>query len=266
MNGGTATGVKVMLTVERRKFILEKLYRDGSVKVNELAALYGVGGETIRRDLKALASDWDISVVYGGAYLKNKVTVNSVQEDSIVHKRNENFEAKQIIAKKAAELVNPGDIIAINSGSTVEYILDYLGGKTPLSIVTLNVNQAAKASLIPGVEVYLPGGKVRSTSGMTIGPDAGDFIRSFTINKCFFGISAVSLSRGITHPVMEEVPNNRALLSVSDKVYVVADSSKCDKHSLFSMAKLEEVDAFIVDNHFPESYRKYMALNGIEVL
>jgi len=255
-----------MLTIERRKSILDKLYREGSVKVNELAALYGVGGETIRRDLKALAADWDISVVYGGAYLKNRGNVGSVQEENIIHKRKENYEAKQIIAKKAADLVVPGDIIAINSGSTVEYILDYLGGKTPLSILTLNVNQAAKAAMLPGMEVYLPGGKVRSSSGMTIGPDAGDFIRNLTINKCFFGISAVSLSRGITHPVMEEVPNNRALLSVSEKVYVVADSSKCDKLSLYSMAKLDEVDAFIVDDQFPESYRKYMALNGIEVI
>lgn len=255
-----------MLNVDRQKNILDMLYRTGSVRVSDLADQFGVGVETIRRDLKALASEWDIELIYGGAYMKNATNTISVHEQTMAIKRSENYEAKQIIARKAAALVSSGDTIALNSGSTVEYILDYLAGKTPLNIITLNVNVAAKALSIPGINIYLSGGRVRGSSGMTVGPSSTEFIRTFTIDKCFFGVSAINLSHGITHPVMEEVESNRALLSVSSKNYVVADSSKLDKQSLVRMAKLEEMDAFIVDEDFPQNYRKYMALNGIEVI
>lgn len=255
-----------MLNVDRQKYILDMLYRTGSVKVSELAEQFGVGVETIRRDLKALAAEWDIEVIYGGAYMKNSENSISVHEQTMAIKRGENYDAKQIIAKKAASLISPGDTIALNSGSTVEYILDYLTEKTPLNIITLNVNVAAKALSVPNVNVYIPGGKIRGSSGMIIGASSTEFIKTFTIDKCFFGVSAISLSHGITHPVMEEVESNRALLSVSSKNYVVGDSSKMDKQSLVRMAKLEEMDAFIVDDNFPPNYRKYMALNKIEVI
>ena len=259
-----------MLSVDRQKEILDQLFRVGSVKVSQLSQKYGVREETIRRDLKALAGKWYITLVYGGACINNSGTTpnihNGVKELALTAKRNTNYEAKQVIAKKAASLVEPGDTIGLNSGSTPEYILDYIGDKTPLSIVTLNVYIAAKASLIPNVQVYLPGGKVRTRSGMIVGPGSAEFIRSFTIDKCFFGTSAISISGGIMHPVLAEVESNVAMREVSGKCYVVSDSSKIDKRSLFRMLPIHEVDAFIVDDDFPEEYRQYMALQNIEVI
>ena len=255
-----------MLNVERQRLILNMIYQNGSVKVSELAEQFNVGVETIRRDLKALATESDIEIIYGGAHLKNSTNSISVHEKTLAIKRTENYEAKQLIAKKAANLVSPGDIIALNSGSTVEFMLDFLYSKTPLDIITLNVHVMEKALAIPDVNVYIPGGKVRTSSGMIIGPSTADFIGKFAIDKCFLGISAINLSHGITHPVMDEVESNRKLLSVSSKKYVVSDSSKFNKQSLVQMAKFDEVDAFIVDNELPTNYRKYMNLNKIEVI
>jgi DeoR/GlpR family transcriptional regulator of sugar metabolism len=254
-----------MLMIDRQREIIEQMLREGSVKVPELSKKYNVRDETIRRDLKTLAKSWDIEIVYGGAYIKNSLRTQVVKELALNDKRKENYEAKQIIAKKAAELIEEGDTIGFNNGSTVEYILDYLND-IELNIVTMNVHIASKALLLPKACVYLPGGKVRHNSGMIMGPNSIDFIKSFVIDKCFFGVSAFSIQRGIMHPVIEEVESNTAMLSVSREIYIVTDSSKFSKTSLFNMAFLEQIQNIIVDDDFPPEYREYMVLKNIQII
>ena len=252
-----------MLPVDRRNEIIRALYRNGSVKTADLGQKFHVREETIRRDLKAVAEKLPgINIVYGGAYLEKPP---QVKESRIAAKRAVNYEQKQIIAKKAAALIADGDVIGLNSGSTVEYIIDYIGDKK-IKIVTLNVNAAAKAVKAPNAEAYIPGGMIRGASGMIIGSGAVEFIKSFAIDKCFFGASAICLQRGVMHPVMEEIELNAAMLTVSAVNYVVTDSSKLQTTSLFTMAKFESVDNIIVDNDFPKEYRDFMAMHNINVI
>ncbi len=254
-----------MLSVDRQKEILGLLFAKGSVTVTELSQKYGVRDATIRRDLKALAREWNVELVYGGAHVRDTGVPQAVKELALTAKRGENHEAKRLIAQKAAALIEDGDVIGLNAGSTVEYILDYIGEKS-VSIVTLALTVAARALALPHAEVYMPGGRIRKHSGVAMGPHALDFIRSFHIDTCFFGVSAFSKQRGFMHPVLEEVEFNRAMLSVSQKTYVVTDSSKINKTAFFSLASVGEVDAFIVDADFPEDYREYLSLHGIEIL
>lgn len=253
-----------LLNVERQKEILDLLLKNGAVKVPELSKRYGVQDETIRRDLKKLAESWDIQIIYGGACLNTSIATQGVKEHALINKRKENYDAKQVIAKKAARMIESGDTVGLNSGSTVEYILDYIGDKN-VRIFTLNANVAAKALLLPNAEVYLPGGRIRNSSGMVIGPDSIDFIKSFSIDKCFFGISAMSIQRGIMHPVIDEVASNIALLSVSVQNYVVTDSSKINKTAFFNMVGFDSIQNIIVDDDFPQEYREFMALKNIRV-
>ncbi|MCI8327051.1 MAG: DeoR/GlpR transcriptional regulator [Lachnospiraceae bacterium] len=257
-----------MLAVERRQEILELLHKKGSVRVNDLAEYYNVGKETIRRDLKALSEEWGISVVYGGAQLQNSSHAfgTQIQENTMIQKRTLNYDLKNQIGKRAAELIEPGDIIALNSGSTVECVLNHIADKVPLSILTVNVNIAAKAAAIPNVEVYIPGGKIRTKSGMIIGYDAENYIHQFTVKKCFFGVSAISLGRQITHPSVEEVPNNRALLAISEQTYLLADHTKFNKQSLYKLARLDEMNTVITDQGLEDPYCTYFLRNGIDVL
>lgn len=258
--------VRCMLTIERRQEILEMLNKKGSVKVSDLVEQYQVGKETIRRDLKALSDQWNVEVVYGGAHLKNLATGTPIKEETIVQKRETNSDLKNEIAKRAAELIEPGDVIALNSGSTVECILNYIADKTPLSILTVNVNIAAKAAMIPGVDVYIPAGKIRGKSGMIISSDAEDYIKRFAVQKCFFGVSAISTGSQITHTCIEEVPNNRSLMSISEKIYVLADHTKFDKKSLCRLARFDEMTGIITDEKVNSSYQAYFDNYGVEVI
>jgi len=90
------------LAVDRRKSIIEALYRTGSVKAADLARQHGVGIETIRRDLKELVREFDIELTYGGAYVKNYASTVNVREEPLSVKRAEHNTAKNVIAQKAA--------------------------------------------------------------------------------------------------------------------------------------------------------------------
>ena len=255
-----------MLNVDRQRIILDQLYQKGSVKVSDLSEEFGVHEETIRRDLKALAANWDIETIYGGAVLKDNLNSPSVQEIKMQMKRNCNYEEKQVVARKAAAMIKPGETIGLNSGSTVEYILDYLEDKKPLNIVTLNVHIASKAVLLDGVEVYIPGGKIWGKSGSVIGPGCAEYVKAFTIDKCFCGVSAVNLSKGVCHPNIEEVEGNKAMVQASKQCYIVTDSSKMNRTALFKMIGIEEINGFVADQNFPKEYKEYMELHGISVI
>ncbi|WP_029488062.1 DeoR/GlpR family DNA-binding transcription regulator [Candidatus Epulonipiscium viviparus] len=252
-----------MFSIARRQEILDALKTKGSVNILELALHYGVGKETIRRDLKALALDFNISIVYGGAYLKSHSS--PIVEETILKKREANIEAKLAIARVAADLIQPGDVIALNSGSTMECILHYLEEKAPLSIVTANINIAARASVIAGMEVYIPAGKVRGKSGMVLTPISHDYLKNFSVDKCFFGVSAINLDHQITHPSIEEVENNRILLSIAEQVFMVADHSKFDKKSLYKLADIKEMTAIVTDKPLPEEYQAYCKTHDVQI-
>lgn len=256
-----------MLGADRQKIILDRLYQNNSVRVSELSEEFDVHEETIRRDLKSLANNWDIELVYGGAVLKTPVTGPSVEETAMKNKREVHYEEKQLIAKKAASLIKPGETIGLNSGSTVEYILDYIKkDQLPLNIVTLNVHLASKAAFMDDVEVFVPQGKIWKKSGAIISTAAVEFMRSFTIDKCFLGISAFNLQKGICHPNFEEVEGNQAMLQASREAFIVTDSSKINQSALYKMFKLDDVSGFVVDDDFPKEYREYLTLHKIQVL
>lgn len=255
-----------MLHIERRKEILNKILNDGSVKVIKLAKDYGVGEATIRRDLKYLAEEYGVELTYGGAFTKKKASYQTAAEMDIFKKRTQHIEEKRMIAKKAASLIHNGDIIALNAGSTVELILDYLENIRDVSLITLSINTALKASTNPGITVYMPGGKLRSFSGTFYGKEANEYLRSFNADKAFFGVMAVSLTKGITHGAFEEIEINQTIFEISQKCYLMADYSKFDKISLTKMAELSTFEGMIFDDKTPEIYKEYCKNNGIEVI
>ncbi|MEG2898664.1 MAG: DeoR/GlpR family DNA-binding transcription regulator, partial [Eubacterium sp.] len=175
------------LMVDRRKSIMEDLYQNGSVKASTLASIHNVGIETIRRDLKKLADEYGFELTYGGAYIREISPFENYREKPLSVKRSENQDAKSIIAKKAAQLVDTGDIIALNSGSTTESMLPHLENKTPLNLLTLDINIAYSASKITGLDVFFPGGKIRFQSGIAVGLSVREYINLFHIDKLFFG-------------------------------------------------------------------------------
>ena len=254
------------MNIDRRKEILNQIFKSGSARVADLAVQYSVNEATVRRDLKYLASNYGIRLTYGGAFVDERKPSFSIWEHPHEMKKRENYEAKQIIAQKAAQLISDGETIALNAGTTVELILEHLDHISRLNLITACVNIALKAARNPSITVYIPGGKIRNSSGVVYGPDTESFISRFSVDKCFLGIAAIDIKRGVTHPVLEEVAINRSLLRVSEKKFLVADTSKFDCLSLVKLADIEEFDAMIVDSDFSPVYRNYANANNVAII
>jgi DeoR/GlpR family transcriptional regulator of sugar metabolism len=256
----------MMLNIERRDFILEKLVSEGSVRVSELAEACGVDSSTVRRDLKSIAEQNDIYLAYGGAFYKKKIKNEGVIEADSQSNRIKNLDKKRIIAQKAARIVKNGDTIILNNGSTVELMLDYLGGLSSINVITLSLNIANRVAAMPSASLYLPGGKYRGFSGMFYGDVSAEAIHSLSANKIFMGAMCVCLDHGVTHPMIEERSVLRALIDISQEKYLLADSSKYGKVAVSKLADMDVFDAIVSDGGLPEIYREYCEMKGIAII
>lgn len=253
-----------LLPEERRRIISEILHEHGSVHISSLAEQMNINPATIRRDLREMALHEDIRLVHGGALIASPVVKPVTNSPDLMIKRTANIEVKKQIAQKATSLINDGDIIALSSGSTVELILDYLPKSfESLTIFTLSLSIAYKASKILYVNLLIPGGSLRRTSQALIGASTVKFISTLRIDKGFFGAQAVDVDAGFTESNLSEVETNIELFKVCSHRYLAADSSKFGQVALGHISDLDEFDGLIVDENIPESIRSWAKASEI---
>lgn len=255
-----------LLREERRKVLYRVLLESGSVRTTALATRMDVNPITIRRDLREMAVSEDIRLVHGGAVLAASVLPVSPNLDLMV-KRDTNIELKTEIAMKAAALINDDDIIALNSGSTMELIIKHLSSEfNSLTVVALGLSVACMAAQYPFVTLITPGGTLRRSSQAFVGMNAVHFISGLRVDKGFFGAQAVDVEAGFTESSHEEVAINRALLEICTHRYLVADSSKYGRVAVGKICDLDEFDGLIVDEQAPKPLHSWAAATGTHII
>lgn len=251
----------------RRTLILERLRAEGAARTIDLARQLDVNVATVRRDLRLLAREQPVQIVHGGATLIERHLTGVLQEPDLSTKERENLEAKRKIARKAAQLIQNGETIALNAGSTVALILDYLPSSLKqVTVVTLALNVAIRAADRPAVTLFLPGGYLRRSSGALTGPTAVQVLHEINVDRAFLGAVAVDLEAGWTHPSHVEVDTNQLLIRAAKKRYLVADSSKLGKVAFAMVGPVTDFHAFVVDDHFPPEWREWARAHEIEVI
>jgi DeoR/GlpR family transcriptional regulator of sugar metabolism len=257
----------VWLQVERRLKVLELLREQRTLKSAELADRFGVNIATIRRDFQALAEESGIRLIHGGATMITAGGGSVLDEIDLATKQVTNLEAKRTIARKAAALIADGDTIALNAGSTVELVLDYLGPTIrSISVLTLGLNIAWRAAPMPAISLYLAGGHYRRSSQALVGTAAANALRGVHVDKAFMGANAVDVEAGWTHQSDSELETNQLLLRNARRRYLLADSSKFGRVAFSQVSPLTEFDAFVVDDEFPQTYREWAEAKGIEII
>lgn len=253
--------------VERRQKILELLREQRTLRSADLADLFNVNQATVRRDLQALAHEFGVRLVHGGATILAAGPSSVLEEVDLETKQVTNLAAKTQIAMKAAELIEDGDTIALNAGSTVELVLDYLRPEVrSLTVLTLGLNIAWRATRIRGVSLFVAGGHYRPSTQAMVGPTAVHALEHLHVDKAFLGATAVDLEAGWTHPSHAEAETNQILVRNSGRRYLLADSSKFGRVAFAEICPLTDFDAFIVDDQFPTAVREWAAGQDIGVI
>lgn len=252
----------MMLAQQRRSKILELLQEEGSARVSTLSKVFEVSEPTIRQDLERLEAEGYITREHGGAYLK---TIPE-QVRSLTLQHTENMDKKIRIGRKAAELINDGDFIILDSGTTVTEIAKNLENKKDLKIITSSLNIALLLGAHHEFEVMVTGGEFKAPTLSLTGEKAAGFFDQIYVNKLFLATGGVSLETGLTYPGFNDIQVKRAMIESATEIYLVADSTKIGKTSFASLGGIELIHYFITDSEISADDRTEFQERGIRVI
>jgi len=256
MNAATSAEA---LPGERQAEILRRLNQHGRVFASELAAVFVVSEDSIRRDLRELAARGLCRRVYGGALPVGP------EVPPVSLRRGLQVEAKLRLARKAASLVRAGQTILIDAGSTNSAIADALPDRMNLTIVTTAPDIAQRLMDREGFEILMIGGRIDKRAGSAVGIRTALEIRSVRADLCFPGICAIDPVTGIWDIDSEEALIKRALIESSGETAVVVTSDKFGAAAPHYVASLEQIGHLIVEHDADAAVRAVFEAKSITV-
>jgi DeoR family transcriptional regulator of aga operon len=251
-----------MMGEERRAQILQQVRSAGRVKVNELAAYFSISAVTIRNDLNELHQRGLVLRSHGGA-----VIPDTIHRESPVDERLKAHAAeKRRIGALAATIINDGETIILDSGTTTLEIARQIKNKQGLQVITNGVNIAAELLDAPDVQLFIVGGTVRRESASISGRFTEEMLAEFSADKMFLSGAGCDIDFGVSGGNLEETMVNRAMLSISREIILVADSSKFSRRSMARIAPFSEIDIVISDSGLPEEAQVRLRALGCSLM
>ncbi|MCD7898026.1 MAG: DeoR/GlpR family DNA-binding transcription regulator [Planctomycetaceae bacterium] len=231
-----------MLGIERRQKIFDQLQRDRKVHVGDLAESFNVTQETIRRDLKKLEAGGHLQRSHGGAVL-----LQPGNEDLSFAKRTaENYELKQIVARKAAGLVTDGASLMADSSSTILALFDLLRARKDLTVVT-NSNRILNDFSSSSMELISTGGNLRAHSQSLVGPAACRTIATYCVDVAVFSCKGIDREHGITESNEPEAVVKQAMAKQAKNRVLLVDSTKFDQVVFAKTLEFSDIEYVITD-------------------
>ena len=243
---------------ERHQAIINLLLEKKEVSVNILSEQLGVSGVTIRQDLNALEEQGFIKRVHGGAILNNT--------DDISTRLVFNYDKKLRIAREAAALVNEGETVLIEAGSTNALLAREIAKKKGVTIITVNVFIARELRENYDTPVILLGGLYQHQSESLVGKLTKLCIDHVNFHKAFIGVDGFTKEAGFTGKDMMRAEINTYIAENSPQVFVVTDSSKFGKMELTKYFSPAEVDYVITDDGIPPEDKAFLEEAGVKVI
>ncbi len=251
-----------MLPNQRREKILELIKEDGHAKVVDLSKIFKVTEVTIRQDLEKLEKEGIIKREHGGAFLEN--VESNVR--SITLRNQDNMLEKTRIARRAIELINDGDTIILDSGSTTTEIARLISGYKNLTVITNALNIALILGGDPGINLVVTGGEFKAPTLSLTGQKAADFFNNLHADKLFLATAGITLKSGLTYPSISDIVVKRAMIESAEVVYLVADSSKIGKNAFASLGSLSLINYLITDSKITAKDRAMMKEHEIDLI
>ncbi|WP_239616265.1 DeoR/GlpR family DNA-binding transcription regulator [Cohnella mopanensis] len=236
---------------QRKRSILEQLRQEGQVKVQELSLQCGVSEETIRRDLVQLEKEGQVKRVYGGAVGTKQANF----EPPYLLRQKVRAEEKAKIGMRAAELINSGDTVVIDVGTTTLELAKAISGKERLTVLTNSIAVAyhLMESVIEGRfsgKIIVIGGQLNPEQQSLSGALGERVMEQFRVDKAFISIGGISVQRGASDYDLDETMLSRKMVAAASQTIVLADDSKLDKEAFVELAPIRRIDT-IVSNVAP---------------
>lgn len=246
---------------QRQAEILEYLRQHGKASVNELIGQFKATGATIRKDLTRLEKEDAVIRTYGG------VMLNKESEDQPIDRKTFiNTGRKKGIAKSAAAMIQEGDLLIFDAGSTTLQMIPYLARYNNITVMTNSLTIVNELVELDNDQVILmPGGTYRKTSASFHGKLAESAFEHYNFDKLFIGADGVDLQAGVT--TFNEVYSvSQAMCKAAAQIILLVDSSKFGRRSPNAFCKLEAVDTLITDTDADPTMVTELRKMGIKVI
>lgn len=232
---------------ERAEKILELIRSENSVNVNDLADLFEVSGATIRTDLTKLENSGEIIRTHGGAMLKSSLH----REQSMDKRLHQGKKAE--IARGALELVQDGDTILLDTGTTMVCFAQALAASPlkGLRVFTPDLTVAQILEEKESFELHLLGGRIRNGFHYCYGHQTVEELKKYNFEKLFLATSAISLTQGLTTSNNDLANLKAAMIQCSKNIILLADSSKLNRIDFLTFASISEIDVLVMDGDIP---------------
>lgn len=249
-----------MNSVERKRRIMELLNQKESVSVTEITSLFSISKVTARSDLDELESRGLLVRTHGGAVPAEKQDLVRLISETI----NENRDKKRTICALAAKLVEPGQNVIIDSGSTTVHLAAYIS-HLQITVITNSVLVVQELMGAENVELFVTGGLLRRQSMSCIGAHARHSLEQVRADILFLGAAGAALEQGITGSNIIEADTKQAMIRSAAKVCLLVDSTKFGKIALAKICDWDSIDILVTDS-IPPDLRASLEGQGVQVI
>ena len=230
---------------KRHADILRIVREQGTSAISDLANRLEVSSESIRRDLKPLTERGELVKLHGAVTLPHYVG-----EAPFERRLRENHAAKQAIAKLAAQFINDGDSLMLDTGTTTSILARELLSKRDLTVITNSSDIARTLATVNGNTVFMAGGELRGDNGAAFGASAIDFIGKFRVRHAIVSIGAIDADTGPMDYDLGEAEFARAVMQQGERRTIITDQTKFGRTGLVKVCDFGEIDTLVTD-HLP---------------
>lgn len=248
-----------MLTQERKRYLLKILEQQGKIEAKAVATELGLSDDTIRRDLRELASDGKLQRVHGGALPK------SPADADLNARKNIASQSKQEIGKTAARLIKPDQVVIIDGGTTAMQLVKNLPQNQKNTVVTHSPTIAVALAPYPLITIIMIGGTLFRHSMVNIGAATVEAASHIHADTFFMGVTGVDVTAGLSTGDLEEAHVKRALSLRAADTIVMASSEKLQVASPYVVMPLEKASGIVLEKSTSPSFKKLMKKTGLDV-
>lgn len=253
-----------MLQGRRQNEMIQILQGKKEIRVSETSKLFGVSQNTIRRDFKELERMGLVKTVYGGAIISERFPTPDlpyrIRESSMVEEKRE-------IGLTASKLIQNGESIILDLGTTTLEIAKNLHKKAHLTVITNSFSIVEELRRNSHIQVIVAGGEYREVSKGCVGGYTEEFFsKIYQVDRTFISCGGITPEQGVMNPNHYELKTKREMIRAGQRVYAVTTSDKIGKISFASVCPLSEINTIITDKHLTEEKTKIFQKLEVEVI
>ena len=251
-----------LIPAQRLEKIREHLQINKAARLADLSEMLNASEATIRRDLEKLEEAGFLERTHGGAVLSQRLS----REPQYKKRLSDNPSAKASIGRFAATLIEDGDVVFVNGGTTTTEVIRNIRPNAEITVITNNFFAAQEIEQI-GFDLILLGGTYLAVSRSVGGYFAVENLKQVYADKTFIGVDGISLKYGCTFPTSAEAEVVRTMMGrTRGPVYVVADHSKWGTVSNYEVAEIEKIHSLITNENFDDEAKKALLAHSVNVL